>query len=221
MKAVLFDLDGVITDTADYHYFAWKTLAEEIGISIDRLFNEQLKGVSRVDSLERILTYGNQANRFSSTEKKHLAQRKNEIYLEQIKKITPADLLPGIPTLITALREKRYKIGLVSASKNGRSILALLGIKHVFDVIVDPDSVPTGKPDPAIFLKAAELLQIVPSECVGVEDANAGITAINAANMVSVGIGDAQQLAHSDRLFASTQELSVEKLEYAWNRFHQ
>lgn len=138
MKAVIFDLDGVITDTAKYHFQAWKTLASAIGIQIDEIFNEQLKGISRMDSLERILKFGGRSADFSKEEKSSLAERKNEDYRKLITSMTPDDLLPGIQNFLNELKEAGIKIGLASASKNGPFILDALKITPFFDTIVDP-----------------------------------------------------------------------------------
>lgn len=216
MKAVLFDLDGVITDTAEYHYQAWKRLGDEIGVDITPQFNEQLKGLSRSDSLDCILKYGGKMQTYSKKEKHALAEQKNDVYLQMIQKITPADLLPGIGELLEKLKARNYKIALCSASKNGPAILKLLTIDNLFDAIVDPASLKAGKPAPDIFLKGAKLVSVEPNQCVGIEDANAGITAIKTAGMVAVGIGDAMQLRDADRILSSTSELSIEMLESVW-----
>lgn len=221
MKAVLFDLDGVITDTAEYHYLAWKALGKDLGIEIDREFNEELKGVSRVDSLDRILAHGHQSDRYSSQEKVEFAQKKNALYLEMIKKMTPNDILPGIVSLLKALKEQGIKVGLASASKNGPAILELLELTSFFNAVANPDSVAAGKPAPDIFLKAAELLDESASECVGVEDASSGVTAINDAGMVSIGIGESAQLHHAALLLSTTKELNVPLLEKTWVKFHK
>ncbi len=221
MQAVLFDLDGIITDTAEYHYLAWKSLAGTLGIEIDREFNEQLKGVSRVDSLAKILEFGEKDKKYSSTEKETLMNEKNELYLKRIQKMTPQDLLPGIYELLQSLKSNGYKIGLSSASKNGPMILNLLKIADFFDVVANPDSIEKGKPAPDIFLKGAELLNVSSHECVGIEDANSGITAILAAEMVAIGVGSQSQLAHADLVLSSTEELNVELIEAVWQKFHK
>lgn len=216
MKAVLFDLDGVITDTAEYHYQAWKILSEKIGIHITPQFNERLKGLSRSDSLDCILKYGGKTKVYSEKEKLTLAKQKNDVYLQMIQKVTPADLLPGIRELLEELKAHNYKTALCSASKNGPVILKLLAIDNLFDAVVDPALLKAGKPAPDIFLQGAKLVGVVPGQCVGIEDANAGITAIKKAGMVAIGIGDAMQLREADRILLSTSELSIEMLESVW-----
>jgi len=152
--AVLFDLDGVITDTAEYHYRAWKKLAEELGISIDRKFNEQLKGVSRDDSLKRILAHGGKT--VGEAEFAELTSRKNDNYVEMIQAVKPEDVYPGILPLLEALRANGKKIALASASKNGPFLLERMGLTHFFDAVADPAAVAHSKPAPDIFLAAAE-----------------------------------------------------------------
>lgn len=212
IKGFLFDLDGVITDSAEYHYQAWKKLAEKIGIQIDREFNEQLKGVDRMDSLDRILKYGNKENDFTAQEKIALAVEKNNDYLTLIESITPEDILPGIMELISQIKEHDLKMGLTSASKNAPFILERLGISQEFDIIVDPATLSKSKPDPEIFLKGAELLGLEPAECIGVEDAEAGIESIRRAGMFSVGVGDELSMRDADYRVENTAQLDFEKI---------
>lgn len=211
-KGIIFDLDGVITDTAEYHYLAWKSLGEELGIAVRREFNESLKGISRMESLDRILELGNKERQYSIEEKIGLAEKKNGYYLERIASITQQDILPGVIPLLQACRRAGLKIGLASASHNAPFILDKLGIRNYFDVIVDPASLAKGKPDPEIFLTAAKLLHISPESCVGVEDAEAGIEAINRAGMYSIGVGDSNILSHADYVVTSLLELQLEDL---------
>jgi beta-phosphoglucomutase len=212
MKAFIFDLDGVITDSAEYHYLAWKALGEDLGIPFDRAFNETLKGVSRTESLERILRLGGRENDFSAEEKELLATKKNEHYVSLISKITAADILPGIEMFLKELKEAGYKIGMASASKNAQMVTSQLGLLEVFDHIVDAATVIHSKPHPEVFLKAAEALRVDPKECVGIEDAVAGITAIHEAGMFAVGIGDPHVLTEADVVFEDTTQLTLEKL---------
>lgn len=209
IKGFVFDLDGVLTDTAEYHYLAWQELGEKIGISFDREFNEQLKGISRMDSLERILAYGHKSNLYSEEKKMILADEKNEDYKKLITQITPADLLPGIPELLNEIKTSEIKLALASASKNGPVILERLGIADLFDTVVDPATLKKGKPDPEIFIKGAEQLGLRPEECVGVEDAEAGIEAINVAGMFSVGVGNEPSMKAADLFVASTADLRL------------
>ncbi|WP_110933938.1 beta-phosphoglucomutase [Paenibacillus bouchesdurhonensis] len=210
LEAVIFDLDGVITDTAEYHYLAWKELAEELGLPFDRVKNERLKGVSRMESLEIVLEDSERS--YTAEEKAELAKRKNESYKRMIEHITPADLLPGIRELFVSLQEQGIAVGLASASHNAPFILERLGASSWFQAVADPGSARKGKPDPELFLLAAEMLGVDPANCLGVEDAEAGVAAIHAAGMKAVGIGSAAQLGAADLLLASTAELSLDKL---------
>lgn len=196
--AVIFDLDGVITDTAHYHFLAWKRLAESLGIPFDEAFNEQLKGVDRMGSLEIILARTDR--RFTPEQRAALAAQKNEHYQQLIATMTPADLLPGALAALDAVRATGLKTGLASVSKNAFTVLDRLGITDRFDYIVDAGQIVHGKPDPEIFLHAAEHLGVAPSACIGVEDAVAGIQAIKAAGMYALGIGDPAILTAADRV---------------------
>src|SRR5699024_1780275 len=177
-KGFVFDLDGVITDTAKFHYVAWKELADSIGITIDLQFNEQLKGISRMDSLERILAYGGKENDYKAEQKEKMTKDKNENYVKLLDDLSPADLLPGVKAFLDAAKEMNVPCSLASASKNAPFILKKLGVYDYFDAIVDPATLKKGKPDPEIFVRAAELIHIDPSEAVGFEDAQAGIEGI-------------------------------------------
>lgn len=211
MKAVIFDLDGVITDTAEYHYLAWKSLADELNLPFDKEFNEKLKGVSRMESLELILSLGDTA--YSDEEKKALAEKKNDLYKEMIQKVTPADLLPGIEALLKELQEAGIGTALASASKNAPFILDRLGVTHYFNHVVDVNLIKQGKPDPEIFLTGAAKLGVLPEECVGIEDAEAGIESILSAGMYAVGVGTPAQMQKADLIVSSTAELSLSLLK--------
>ncbi|MBO0461611.1 beta-phosphoglucomutase [Enterococcus sp. DIV1298c] len=217
-KGVLFDLDGVITDTAEFHYRAWKKLGEEIGVSIDRNFNEQLKGVSREDSLTLLLAYGKKENDFSNEEFADLAKRKNEYYLEMIQEITPSDVFPGIVSLLTELKEADIKIALASASKNGPLLLNKMQLTDYFDAIADPGKVASGKPAPDIFLLAAKEIGLAATECVGIEDAKAGIQAIIASGAYPVGIGRKEDLGEEIPIVADTSALTLDYLQQVWRK---
>jgi beta-phosphoglucomutase len=210
VKAVIFDLDGVITDTAEFHYIAWKQLAEKIGISFDREFNEKLKGVSRIDSLELILAKENRQNEFSEEEKELLTTEKNDHYVRLIKEITPKELLEGIREFLDELKENNIKIAMASASKNAFSVTESLGVLSYFDYIVDAKTVEKSKPDPEVFIKAAEAIGIEPKYCIGIEDAAAGIVAIKAAGMYAIGVGDEEVLKEADIVVSSTRLLNME-----------
>jgi beta-phosphoglucomutase len=210
VKAVIFDLDGVITDTAEFHYIAWKQLAEKIGISFDREFNEKLKGVSRIDSLELILAKENRQNEFSKEEKEILATEKNDHYVELIKKITPNDILEGIEEFLEELIENKIKIAMASASKNAFAVTKSLGVLSYFDHIVDARTVEKSKPDPEVFIKAAKAVEVEPKYCIGIEDAAAGVDAIKAAGMYAIGVGDEEVLKEADMVVSSTRLLNME-----------
>lgn len=211
IKAFIFDLDGVITDTAEYHFSAWKQLAEEIGVHFDREFNEQLKGVSRMDSLERIIALDPSLS-FSQEEKEALATKKNEHYKTLIKDMSPDDVLPGIVPLLDRIKEAGLLLAIGSASKNAPDVLRGLGLIEYFDYIVDAAQVTHGKPHPETFLTAAEGLKVAPRECVGVEDAQAGIEAIKAAGMFAVGVGSMESLGTGDFVVASTDLLDFDAI---------
>ena len=213
IKAVIFDLDGVITDTAEYHYLAWKRLGEELGIPFDRAFNEKLKGVSRIESLALILNHGYRQNDFTPEEKERLANKKNAHYVELIKQVTPEDVLPGIVSFLIELREEKIKIAMASASKNAFTVTQSLGLMEYFDHIVDAATVARSKPDPEVFLKAAQAVDVAPEYCVGIEDAAAGVTAIKEAGMFAVGIGDEKVLAEADMVYPTTALLGLEELK--------
>jgi len=212
IEAVIFDLDGVITDTAEYHYLAWKQLGEELDIPFDREFNETLKGVSRTDSLERILTLGGKQDAFTAQEKEALATKKNDHYVTLIQHISEQDLLQGIIAFLDEIRATGLKIGMASASKNALTVVEALGVRHYFDDIVDAATVAQSKPHPEVFLRAAEALGVAPERCIGVEDAAAGITAIHAAGMYAVGVGPETTLHEADYRVDSTDLLSLEQI---------
>lgn len=217
LKAFIFDLDGVITDTAEYHFLAWKALAEDLGITFTREDNEELKGVSRMDSLEKILAIGDRAADFTTDEKNALADKKNDHYLTLIQDITPADLLPAIKELISEIKGKGLKLGLASASKNAFTVMDSLGMKSEFDIIVDAKTVVNGKPHPEVFLRAAEMLGVEPDACIGVEDASAGVQAIKSAGMYAVAVGPKESFENADLVYASTAELAFENIVKAYN----
>jgi beta-phosphoglucomutase len=212
IEAVIFDLDGVITDTAHFHFLAWRNLARDLGVDFTLEFNEKLKGISRAESLEKILVLGNLQNKYSREEKEILASRKNIEYVELLKDMKESDIYPGIKELIMELRENNIKVALASASKNAPIILKALKITELFDHIVDPDSVANGKPAPDIFLAGAKAVGADPENCVGVEDAEAGIKAILDAKMFPVGVGTPNQMkqAGAKLIVANTKELTLD-----------
>ncbi|EAF1415633.1 beta-phosphoglucomutase [Listeria monocytogenes] len=211
LKGVVFDLDGVITDTAHYHYLAWKKTAESIGIEFDEAFNENLKGVSRIDSLLLILKKDGRENDFTEEQIEALAADKNDFYVSLLKEITPADVLPGIKELIVDLKKQNLKCAIASVSKNARTVLSALEMEQEFDYIVDAAKITKSKPDSEIFVEACRGLGLEISEVVGIEDAQAGIEAINAAGIVSVGVGSG--LRDADMTVKSTGLLDLRILE--------
>lgn len=216
MKAVIFDLDGVITDTAEHHYLAWKHTAEQIGIEIDRSFNERLKGIDRERSLDTILIHGGAAGTYREAEKQEIMRRKNQYYQQLIQTLTPHDLLPGIAGLFSELKRENVSIALASSSRNAPAILQRLGLMDEFHAVVDPAALAHGKPDPEIFLTAAALLGVPPSQCAAIEDAEAGITAIKSAGMFAVGVGEETSLSGADLIVPNTNELTFELLNEGW-----
>ncbi len=215
-KGVLFDLDGVLTDTAEYHYQAWQRLGNEIGITIDRAFNEELKGVSREDSLRLLLAHGGKTNDFTVEQFAELAKRKNDYYVEMIQQVSPADVYPGILNLLKDLRKQGIKLSLASASKNGPFLLEKMDLLPYFDGIADPSAVAKGKPDPEIFQLAAKNVGLKAAECIGIEDAKAGIQAIIASLAIPIGVGRSEDLGTDIALVSSTKELTFEFLASVW-----
>lgn len=208
LKAFIFDLDGVITDTAEYHYRGWKRLADEEGLPFTREDNEALRGVSRRNSLLLLL----KGRVYPEEKLQEMMARKNKYYLEFIKEITPRDLLPGAKELIEELRAAGYKTALGSASKNAREVIERLGIAALFDAISDGYSVERAKPAPDLFLHAAEQLGLPPNECVVVEDAAAGIEAARAGGFRSVGLGPRERVGAADAVFPSLEGVRLADL---------
>jgi nigerose phosphorylase len=206
IRGAIFDLDGVLVDTARYHYLAWKRLAGELHIDFTSEDNERLKGVSRVRSLEIILELGGKT--LAEDEKASAAEKKNSWYLEYIRDITPNELLPEVVSFLTYLRERGVKLSLGSASKNALVILDKLAISSLFDAIVDGNHVSKAKPDPEIFLAAAKALGIPPAQCIVFEDASAGVEAGKSAGMTVIGVGDPAILTEADMVIKNFAELS-------------
>lgn len=211
IKACIFDLDGVIVDTAIYHYEAWKRLANELGFDFNEEDNEKLKGVSRVRSLQLILQWGGVTK--TEAEQADLANRKNDWYVEMINHMTPIEILPGAKEFIETCRNAGLKTALGSASKNSMTILEKIDMVHLFDAIIDGNKVSKAKPDPEVFLKGAEELGVEPAQCVVFEDAIAGIEAAIAGGMKSVGIGSPKILGEANLVVSGLNEMNLEKLE--------
>lgn len=210
-KAFIFDLDGVIVDTAKYHYLAWKKIADRLGIDFTHEHNELLKGVSRIRSLDIILGLGNVEA--AQEDKDKWLTEKNEDYLSYILHMKEDEILPDVVKVLQYLKDNGQKIALGSASKNARPILEKVGVLHFFDAIVDGNDVTNAKPDPEVFLRAAQLLDIPAERSVVFEDAVAGIQAANAARMVSIGIGDAGTLNEAQYNFNDFTEIDTDFLQ--------
>ena len=186
IKAVIFDLDGVIVSTDDCHYEAWKKMADEEGIYFDKIINNRLRGVSRMESLEIVLERAQKT--YSDEEKIKLAERKNGYYKEFITKLTPRDILPGAMRILEELKNENIKVAIGSSSKNTPIILKQIGLDEYFDAVSDGNNITNSKPDPEVFLKAADMLGIPYAECMIVEDADAGIEAGKRAGMKTVSV---------------------------------
>jgi beta-phosphoglucomutase len=210
-KAFIFDLDGVIVDTARYHYFAWKKLANSVGVDFSEEQNEQLKGVSRVRSLEKILAWG--GIQLSEDKFMELMAKKNNDYLSYVNKMTEAEILVDVPKVLNFLKSAGYPTALGSASKNARTILQKVNLYNNFDAIVDGTNVTKAKPDPEVFLNAAKLLKTDPSDCIVFEDSVAGVQAANIAGMISIGIGNSKVLNEADYIFNDFTEISIDFIQ--------
>ena len=215
-KGFIFDLDGVIVDTAKYHFLAWKKLANEIGIDFTAKQNEQLKGVSRVKSLEKILSWGKKE--ISQEQFTELMAKKNTDYMSFIADMTADEILVDVPKTLNFLIAKKQSIALGSASKNAREILRKVNLFDKFEVIVDGNNVSKAKPDPEVFLNAADSLNIAANECIVFEDSVAGVQAANKANMISIGIGDSEVLHEATYVFKDFTEISIEFIEKLINK---
>ncbi len=206
-KAVIFDLDGVITDTAHYHFLAWKRLADSQDVAFDAAFNEHLKGIDRMGSLDLILA--SSPRQYTEAEKLALADQKNLHYQQLIETMSANNLLPGALETLMKVRSAGLKVGLASVSKNAFTVLERLGITGDFDYVVDAARIANGKPDPEIFLKAAAELGVLPVDCLGVEDAVAGVAAIKSAGMFALGIGRPEVLTQADLVIAGLDQFDL------------
>lgn len=211
IKACIFDLDGVIVDTAHYHFLAWKRLAGELGIDLTPEDNERLKGVSRIDSLKIILEFGNKE--LPTTRMEELADRKNTWFVEYVEAMKPEEIFPGVHNLIAEMRKKSLKIALASSSKNAKRVVELLSIADLFDTMVDGTMITHSKPHPEIFLLAAERLGIKPEVCLVFEDAEAGVEAAVRAGMKCIGVGSPDQLSKANKVVAKTAEFDLAYLD--------
>ncbi|GGD50602.1 beta-phosphoglucomutase [Emticicia aquatilis] len=210
IKGFLFDLDGVIVETAIFHYQAWRKMANDLGFDISEEFNETLKGVSRMDSLNLILAHGNVV--LLEEEKIELATKKNEHYLTLVSKMTADDILPGVREFFAQIKQTDIKIALGSVSKNAKMILEGVGLINDFDAIIDGTKISKGKPDPEVFLKGAAELGLSPEECLVFEDAVAGVEAGKNAGMKVVGIGHAEVLTKADIVLKGFENIDLRQL---------
>lgn len=212
IEAVIFDLDGVICHTDQFHYQAWKVVANRLGVQFDERINARLRGVSRMDSLEILLEQSEET--FSRKEKEQLAEEKNAIYRSFLQKMTPADLDAETSQTLHTLREMGLRLAIGSSSRNTALILHQLGLDGFFDAVADGTQIKHSKPDPEVFLLAASLLGVSSSKALVVEDAPAGVQAAKAGGFLSVGLGDAARGSHSDEWIATLRELPQICLSY-------
>lgn len=210
IKACLFDLDGVIVDTAKYHFLAWQKLADELGIEFTEQHNELLKGVSRMQSLDIILDLGK--IKLPEKEKIHLANQKNQVYLDYITQMKDDEILPGVREFIEEIKQKGVLVALGSASKNAQLILNQLNIEDFFDAVIDGNKATKAKPDPEVFLKGAETLHVGNETCVVFEDAIAGVGAAKNAGMFCIGVGDPKNLSHADHVIPGLEGFKYQSL---------
>ena len=208
IQGVIFDLDGVITDTAHLHFLAWKALGDSLGVEITLELNEGLKGLGRQETLTLILKEAGLYDQYTETERQALADRKNRTYVASLESMGPQDLLPGIGDCLKDLKKRGIKIGLASSSQNAGLIIKKLGLESYFEAMVDPRSLSKGKPDPEIYLKAAAALGLSPAKCAGVEDARAGLEAIRAAGMTAIALGPSLEQVPANYHLSSTRDLA-------------
>lgn len=211
-KAFIFDLDGVLVDTACCHYKAWKELADREGLLFDTKINQLLKGVSRQRSLELILQQNHALERYSNEEKQKLVRMKNDQYVQMVQQLTPKDILPGIECFLKQAQQKNIRLAVASASRNAFTVLKRLELFSRFDYVSDASKIQNPKPHPEVFLDCAAALNIDPADCVGFEDAQAGVQAIHAAGMYAVGIGVDGTVQQPDIVLSKTGELSLESI---------
>jgi len=209
-KACIFDLDGVIVDTVPAHYVAWKAMADELNIPFTEEENEQLKGLSRIASMRKILELGNISK--SEDEILHYTTKKNNIYVEIISKMTPEDILPGVLDFIQLLKDNNVATAIGSSSKNTPTILKAVGLEATFDAVVDGNQVTHSKPDPEVFLKGATRLNVKPEDCVVLEDAISGVEAAKRGGMKCIGVGEASVLKAADIVVPDLTQLNLETL---------
>jgi len=212
IKAVIFDLDGVIVSTDDYHYRAWKVMADEEGIYFDKIINERLRGVSRMESLEIILEKADKE--YTNEEKIQMAEKKNSLYRGLLNELTPNDILPGVMKVLEDLKTKNIKIAIGSSSKNTPMILGKIGLKDYFDAVADGNDIRNSKPDPEVFLLAARKVGMEAKECLVVEDADAGVEAAIAGNMKVLAVGYASINPKADYKFKDLSLVDIKEVTY-------
>jgi beta-phosphoglucomutase len=210
IRACIFDLDGVIVDTAHYHFLAWQRLGAELGINLTEADNERLKGVSRMQSLEIILSLGQKT--LPRERMEQLANRKNKWFVEYVEAMKQEEIFPGVKGLIDRMKARAFRIGLASSSKNAQRVVELLGVAGLFDTIVDGTMIAHSKPDPEIFLLAAKRMNIEPAACVVFEDAEAGVEAALRAGMKCVGVGSQAQLGKAHKVIQRTSDFNIDDL---------
>jgi beta-phosphoglucomutase len=210
ISACIFDLDGVIVDTAHYHFLAWKRLAHELGFELTLNDNERLKGVSRMQSLDIVLEVGGISA--SDHERQTLANKKNTWFVDYVERMMPEEIFPGVKQLIRDIKKSGIKVGLASSSKNAKTVIQLLHIENEFDAVVDGTMIKHSKPDPEIFLLTARKLGVPADECLVFEDAEAGVDAALAAGMKCIGVGDPRQLGHAYKVVARTADFNVAEI---------
>ncbi|GHP13626.1 beta-phosphoglucomutase [Lentilactobacillus fungorum] len=216
IKGVLFDLNGIITDSWLYHSKSWQEIASQLGIGWSKRLEEQIKGRDRLDSLNVILAAGGQLNHYSKAEKQQLADQKNAIYQTMLDKMSPKDILPGILDFLAELKANGYQMIIASASANAPKEIQKLQLQADFPLIVDINKIKHNKPAPDVFLKAAEMLHLAPDQCVGIDDGVVGVKSINAAQMTSIGVGDPKILSEAAIHFTTTKELTLANIRQAW-----
>jgi len=210
IQAVIFDLDGVIVSTDEFHFLAWKQLADIEGIPFTREDNERLRGVSRMESLDILLEKA--SRKYSAAEKESIATRKNSNYRDSLKDLSPADILPGVTEVLKGLRERGIKMAIGSSSKNAGPILAAIGLAQAFDAVADGTHIERSKPDPEVFILAGKLLGIPPDQCLVVEDADAGVDAGLAAGMPVLAVGSASGHPGATLKAADLSKISLEEM---------
>jgi len=210
IKACIFDLDGVIVDTAKYHFKAWQRLARHLEIPFTEEDNEKMKGISRMDSLEIILGLG--TKQYSERDKQKFCMTKNTWYLESTQRMNSKDILPGITEFIAHLKDNNIKVALGSASKNARLVLDIIGIKDEFEIIIDGNDVMNSKPDPEVFLKGATGLNVLPNEAIVIEDSAKGVDAAISGGFYSIGIGSEEHLSHASMVLPSLENITIAEI---------